>query len=191
MNIAVFGGSFDPPHIGHEEIVRQALRKLDIGRLLVVPAWRNPFKRSFRAPPALRYAWVKKLLSRYPRAKVCDYEMRQNRPVPTIETIRYLKKIYRPQKIYLIIGADNLASLHRWHDYEKLASLVTFVVATREGVKIPENLQKLDIHVSISSTELRRRPRRDRLPANIADDILAYYYGHKEKDEPKNRKNRR
>jgi len=186
MDIALFGGSFDPPHIGHEEIIKKALQKLEISRLFVVPTWRNPFKKSFLAPPTLRYLWVKKLLSHYPKAKVLSYEMRQSRPVPTIETVEYLQNLYHPDKIYLIIGADNLPALHKWHRYEELAKRVTFVVATREGVKIPPKLQKLKIHVSISSTELRRHPKRAWLPVNIADDVLAYYYRHKEKNEPKN-----
>ncbi len=190
MKIALFGGSFDPPHIGHEEIVKTALRTLDIDRLFVVPTWRNPFKHAFHAPPSLRYAWIKKMLTRYPKAKVLDYEMRLHRPVPTIETVTYLQERYHPRTLYLIIGADNLPTLHKWHAYEALRKRVTFVIATRGEREIPPHLQKLDIHVSITSTQLRRRPKRAWLPVRIADDVLAYYYRHKERDEQKSRDHR-
>ena len=50
MNVAIYGGSFDPPHIGHEEIIKQALKTLDIEQLFVVPTYLNPFKNRFFAP---------------------------------------------------------------------------------------------------------------------------------------------
>ncbi|HHD77670.1 MAG TPA: nicotinate (nicotinamide) nucleotide adenylyltransferase, partial [Campylobacteraceae bacterium] len=164
MKIAIFGGSFDPPHTGHEQIIEKSLAKLDIDALFVVPTYLNPFKKKFFAPPDLRYRWVKKLLLPYPRAKALDYELRQNRPVATIETVRYLRKRYHPQKIYLIIGADNLPDLPRWKAYRKLKKMVTFVVATRKGVAIPQNLQKLEVNANISSTELRKKIKREMLP---------------------------
>lgn len=175
MKIAVFGGSFDPPHKGHEAIIREALKNLDIDALFVVPTFLNPFKSSFFAPPKKRYAWIEKLLTNYPKAQVLDFEMQQNRPVPTIETIKYLIDNYQIDKIYLIIGADNVAHLHKWNAFEELDKLVEFVVATREGTNIPENLQKLDIHVTISSTKLREQIKKAYLPDSIADEIMAYY----------------
>ncbi len=175
MNIAIFGGSFDPPHIGHQEIIQKAIAKLDIDMLFVVPTFLNPFKESFFAPAKVRYKWVKKMTQEYKKVKVLSYEIEQNHPVSTIETINYLLQNYDLEKIYLIIGADNVSTLHKWKDYEKLLRLVNFVVATREGIKIPKNLQKLDIHVTISSTKLREKIKKRYLPKSIADEILAYY----------------
>ena len=175
MNIAVYGGSFDPPHIGHEEIIKQALKTLDIEMLFVIPTYLNPFKEKFFIPANLRLKWVEKLLLDYPKAKVLDFEIKQNRPVPTIETIEYLLKNDDIDKIYLIIGADNVASLPRWKEYERLKELVTFVIATRDGVNIPKNLQKLDINVTISSTLLREHLEEKFLPKKIAEEIQHYY----------------
>ncbi len=175
MNVAIYGGSFDPPHIGHEEIIKQSLKTLDIERLFVVPTYLNPFKNRFFAPAKIRLKWVEKLLLPYKKAEVLDFEINQNRPVPSIETIQYLLKTYEIETIYLIIGADNVANLNKWHAYEKLKKLVTFVVATRDGLNIPKNLQKLDINVTISSTKLRQELKREFLPIMIADEILEYY----------------
>ncbi len=175
MNVAIYGGSFDPPHIGHEEIIKQALQKLDIDVLFVVPTFLNPFKKTFLTPANLRLKWVEKLLLAYPKAKVLDFEVAQNRPVPTIETVQYIISKYKINKIYLIIGADNVASLEKWDSYEKLKKLVTFVVASREGFNIPKELQKLQINVTISSTLLRRELNPAYLPIMIAKEVEEYY----------------
>ena len=186
MKAAIFGGSFDPPHIGHEEIIKKALEKLDIDVLFVVPTYLNPFKKKFFVPPHLRYKWVKKLLLPYKKAKVINFELKQRRPVPTIETVNYLEKKYDLDKIYLIIGADNLKSLHKWTDYDKLKEKVEFVVATREDTQIPENLQKLEVNANISSTTLREKLQTKYLPKSLEKEIIDYYK-HKEKNEQENR----
>ncbi len=175
MKAAIFGGSFDPPHKGHEQIIQEALKKLDIEMLFIVPTYLNPFKETFFAPPHLRYKWVKKLLLPYKNVKIIDYEMKQNRPVSTIETIEYINKKYHPEKLYLIIGADNLKSLKKWQDYERLKKDVEFVIATRGEIKIPKNLKKLEVNANISSTDLREKPDIKALPESIADEILKYY----------------
>ncbi len=177
MNVAIYGGSFDPPHIAHEEIIKKSLAKLDIDALFVVPTFLNPFKTKYFAPANLRLKWVKKLLLETPKAKVLDFEIKQNRPVPSIDTIQYIIDNYNINTIYLIIGADNVADLAKWKDYDKLKKLVTFVVATRDGLNIPKNLQKLDINVTISSTSLRDNLKREYLPIMIADEILKFYTG--------------
>jgi nicotinate-nucleotide adenylyltransferase len=183
-NIAVFGGSFDPPHIGHEEIIQKALQKLDIDTLFVVPTFLNPFKKTVTATSQKRFEWIEKLLLPNKNAKLLKYEIEQKRPVPTIETIRHLLKTYNIDKLYLIIGADNLPNLESWKEYKELEKLVHFVVATRDEIKIPKNLQKLNICANISSTKLRENIEKKYLPKSIADDVIAYYT--KERDEPKN-----
>ncbi len=184
INIAVFGGSFDPPHIGHEEIIKVALQQLDIDLLFIVPTFLNPFKKTSFAPTEKRYQWVKKLTLNYPKTKVLKYEIDENKPVPTIETIKHLKENYDLDKIYLIIGADNLPTLHKWKAFEELQKLVHFVIASRDDENIPKSLQKLDIHVNISSTKLREKIKKEYLPKSIADDVIEYY--NKEKNERKN-----
>ena len=63
MNIAIFGGSFDPPHLGHQEIVNEALKSLHVDKLFIVPTHLNPFKKEFFAPSKLRLKWLKKLFT--------------------------------------------------------------------------------------------------------------------------------
>eukprot|EP01155_Anaeramoeba_flamelloides_P027820 Anaeramoba_flamelloidesa828842_26.p1 GENE.a828842_26~~a828842_26.p1 ORF type:complete len:180 (-),score=12.55 a828842_26:474-1013(-) len=156
MNIAIFGGSFDPPHIGHEKIVYESLDVLDIDKLIVIPTYLNPFKKSFKIEPADRLDLVKKLFEKLENVEVSSFEIDQNRAVYAIETVEYLKGLYNPNKIYLIIGADNLEKLHLWYKFDRLNDLVEFVIFKREGFKVKNGFKVLDsVNVDISSTNLR------------------------------------
>jgi len=175
MKIAIFGGSFDPIHLGHIKVIERALKNLDMDKLIVVPAFLNPFKKNFAAPPKLRARWIKKALMPYKKVKICFFEIENNRPTYMIETIYHLQKLYSPSKIYLIIGADNLKSLHKWHKYKNLKSKVEFVVAKRGREKIPLKYKILNVNIPISATELRKRPIRRNLPKIVANEIVRFY----------------
>lgn len=175
MNIAVFGGSFDPPHIGHVQIVKKALNSLPIEKLFIVPTYLNPFKSSFKACENTRFSWLKKLFEDEKKVEILDYEIKQKRAVLAIETVKYLLKNYDINKIYLIIGADNYLHIEKWNSYDKLKDLVEFVIAPRNGISLPEYLQKLDINVNISSSFLRKNLKKEFLPPVLADDIIKYY----------------
>ena len=90
MKIALFGGSFDPPHAGHAAAVRAILSSLKPDLLVIMPSFLNPFKKSFSAPPQLRLKWCRALWSGTPRVEVSDYEISQNRSVPTIQSVKFL-----------------------------------------------------------------------------------------------------
>lgn len=94
MKIALFGGSFDPPHAGHEAAVRAILSALKPDLLVIMPSFLNPFKKSFSAPPRLRLRWCRALWSDAPHVEVSDYEISQNVPVPTIQSVKFLLEKY-------------------------------------------------------------------------------------------------
>ncbi len=171
--IALYGGSFDPPHLGHEAIVK-ALRKLNfIDKVIVMPTFLNPFKESFTAPAELRLQWLKKIFSAYEDVEVSSYEVDLKKKVPTIETVKYLQKCY--EKIYLVIGADNLKSLHQWYKYDELKKLVTFIVVTRDKIEVPKNFIRLEIDEDISSSDLRKNFDSLKIPEKVRDEITQYY----------------
>ena len=171
--IALFGGSFDPPHIAHEAIVKALLNIEEIDKVIVMPTFLNPFKSQSFAPSELRLKWLKEIFSGYKNVEISDFEASQAMKVPTIESVKYLLKRYK--KIYLTIGADNLDSLHKWSNYDELKELVTFVVATRDYVEIPKNFMNLSIDVDISSTTLRHTIDKTKLPQKCAVEIEKYY----------------
>ncbi|MDP1784914.1 MAG: nicotinate-nicotinamide nucleotide adenylyltransferase, partial [Sulfuricurvum sp.] len=125
--------------------------------------------------------WLTEIFEPYEKIEISDFEIKMHRSVPTIETVEH----YAPmdEKLYLIIGADNLPSLTQWHDYEKLCQKVIFVVAARHGIPIPEGMVVLDVNEAISSTHFREQFTPLGLGNDIEKDIITYY---KEHYEPKN-----
>ncbi len=173
MNIALYGGSFDPPHLGHVHVVHAALKMLDIDKVIVVPAFVNPFKSGTHAPAELRLKWLQTIFRDEPNVDVSDYEVRQNRAVKSIETVRHFAA--EGTKIYFIIGADNLASLKQWYRFDELDAMVTWVVATRDKIAIADTYIQLDVQQPISSSELREQIENEHLPKEVADSIKTYY----------------
>lgn len=174
MQIAIFGGSFDPIHIAHEAIVKETLKTLDIDKLIVVPTYLNPFKHSFYLEPKTRFNLLQKVFDKFEKVEVSDYEINQKKTSYSINTVNYLKKLYNPTKIYLIIGEDNLESLENWYQIDELKKIVEFVIASRKGFKInnAEKFISLNIDIDISSTLLRNKIDFDYIPEEIKDDIL-------------------
>ena len=171
--IALFGGSFDPPHIAHETIVKKVLTLNNIEKVIVMPTFLNPFKSQSFAPASLRLKWLKKIFSHYSNVEISDYEVTQGLKVPTIDTVNHLLKRYK--KIYLIIGADNLRGLHLWHKYEQLKDLVTFIIVSRNDITIPKDFIYLEVHEDVSSSALRNRIDAQKLPKECEEEIIKVY----------------
>ncbi len=174
MQLAVFGGSFDPVHIAHEVIVNEAIKELNIDKIVVVPTYLNPFKNSFHLEPRIREKLLRKVFFNNPKVDISDYEIKQNRAVYSIETIKYLKNLYKASKIYLIIGADNMKDLDKWDSIDELKSLVHFVVASRDGFINNDfvKFKNLKIDINISSTMLRDKIDLNFIPIQIKEDII-------------------
>jgi nicotinate-nucleotide adenylyltransferase len=173
LTVAIFGGSFDPPHKGHQQIVQEALKHLDIDRLIVLPAYLNPFKSSSLADASQRLAWCKALFGDLPNVTVSDYEIRQNRSVKTAQSVRHFQKHYDVK--YLIIGADNLSTLSQWHDFAWLNEQVTWVVVTRPGFALQTDMLRswelLTINVPVSSSQIREENQTEHVDNQIAASV--------------------
>ena len=174
--IALYGGSFDPPHIAHEAIVK-ALCELDfLDEIIVMPTYLNPFKKSFTTPAQVRLKWLQKIFAPYKKVTVSSFEVDQEKKVPTIESVYHLLQKY--ETLYLVIGADNVKALHKWHRYNELKECVHFIVATRNDIKVPNDFIKLKIDEEISSSDLREHLDMSKLPKACAQDIARYYKEH-------------
>jgi len=176
--VALYGGSFDPPHIGHEAVIK-ALKKLEfLDEIIIMPTFLNPFKENFFAPSTLRFEWLKEIFSSDKEVKVSSFESDLGQKVPSIVSVKHLLKEY--SKVYLVIGADNLLHLSKWHNFYELNELVTFIVASRDDIKVPSNFIRLDVNEKISSSSLREKMELSKLPKSIGKKIMHYY---KEKHE--------
>ncbi len=174
---ALFGGSFDPPHLGHRAIVQGVLRHPDITKVIVMPAWLNPFKERSHATPEQRLRWCRTVLD-LPGVEISDWEIRQRRPVYTIETWEYLKSRKLPLR-YLVIGSDNLPTITAWHKFERLNDEVVWIVATREeeppDISPLKRAELLRVEVPVSSTMIRRGEGLEYLDPRIRDEVIAVY----------------
>lgn len=168
-SLLVYGGSFDPIHLGHIKALKLALSSLNPQICLLVPTFINPFKTHTTFSPRQRVKWLKRAIKeniKDKRVQIELFEIAQNKPTPTIYTISYLKKLYNVSKIYFLLGADNASHLHTWDEFEKLNSLVEFVFLTRQGYALPSNFPYPILHLDIptSSTEIRKGEKREFLP---------------------------
>ena len=155
--IAIFGGSFDPPHKGHQLIVENAIENLQIDQLFVVPAYLNPFKTSTLADAHTRLSWCHTLFDSLDRVKVDDYEIKEGKSTVTSQSVKYFNQTYNVK--YLIIGSDNLSTLTKWHAFEWLNETVTWVIATRDNHHLDTDelntWELLPIEAPMSSTQIR------------------------------------
>ncbi len=175
--VALYGGSFDPPHRGHEAVV-DALNRLDfIDKIVIMPTYLNPFKNLFTAEATLRYRWLKEIFSEYKKVEVSSFEIDKKRKVPTMESVRELQKEF--DTIYLVIGADNLEKLKEWYQFDLLEKAVSFIVASRNDITIPQDYISLHVDEKISSSALRKRVELSKLPQKYAKEIYTYYEKHK------------
>lgn len=174
MRIAIFGGSFDPVHLGHKKIVETALQYLDIDKLIIVPAYLNPFKDSSYLEAQFRYELVKKLFSAYNKVEVSSYEIDKKTLSYTYETVKHFKSLYSPKKLYFILGEDNLQNLDKWYKIEELKKDLEFIVVTREGTnnKDLSKFKTLNLKIDISSSKIRENFDLKFIPKEIREALL-------------------
>jgi nicotinate-nucleotide adenylyltransferase len=182
--IGLFGGSFDPIHLGHLVLAEQAAEQLKLKRLYFIPAGQSPLKT--RAPLASgrdRLAMIRAAIRGHPEFEALDLEIRRKGPSFTIDTVAAVSE-GTSAKIFLLIGADALSDFARWHRARELARRVTFAVFRRpgsRGIRPPRWVTRwVEVKgplIEISSTAVRERIRRGRsiryLVPDAASAILA------------------
>ena len=176
VTYALFGGSFDPPHLGHSEIIKRVLELKDVDRVLVVPTFLNPFKSSLNAQSKTKLEWVKEVFN-FKNVIVSNYEIEQARAVYTVETFRELSKIYKIK--YIIIGADNLSTLPKWREFDFLNSKVCWIVVTRDDIELDfsylREYKTLPISIDVSSSKIRDGKLLEFVDEKIKSQVLLEY----------------
>lgn len=169
--IGVFGGTFDPPHVGHVSVAREVADALDLDEVLWVPAGRPPHKPDdVSAPAELRLAMTRAAAAADARFRVSDLELRRPGPSYTVDTLRELLSAARagaaddePPELVLIIGHDQYRTFDSWRSAETIRRLATLAVMDRGGEGLlgptePGEVVRVPVRrVDVSSTEVRAR----------------------------------
>ena len=130
--VGVFGGTFDPPHLGHLAAAEWARDQLGLERVVFVPAATPPHKRDrTRSPVAARLAMTRLAVRGQAGFVVSDLETRRRGPSFTVDTLRALALRAPRSRWFLIVGEDNLNEFHSWREPEAILTLATLVVALR------------------------------------------------------------
>ncbi|MDW8240290.1 MAG: nicotinate-nucleotide adenylyltransferase [Acidobacteriota bacterium] len=158
LRIGIFGGSFDPVHQGHMEVAVAVCNRLSLDRVEFVPAFRAPHKKSAAtASHWHRFAMLVLATTAHEKFFVSPIELELSRPAYTIETIQRFKQQWPDQtEFYFILGADSLAEITSWKDYETLLSSCHFVAVNRPGHDLsvnhlPESAHRRVIDLRVSS----------------------------------------
>jgi nicotinate-nucleotide adenylyltransferase len=159
MKIGIYGGTFDPIHNGHLIMARDAVEKLGLDEIILIPNATPPHRPGDKpAPDALRFEMVGAAIAGEPRFKANDIELRRGGVSYSFDTVLALRQKYPADaEFYFLVGGDNLDELHSCHRIEELKRLVTFVVLNRGTRDAEHPVMKLDRRIDISATEIRAR----------------------------------
>ncbi|RZJ06546.1 MAG: nicotinate (nicotinamide) nucleotide adenylyltransferase [Rubrivivax sp.] len=189
MKLALFGGSFDPPHLGHLAFARFALDALAPERLLWLPAgrqWQKPDQ--VMAAGVHRVAMLRQLIAGEPRFAIDDRELHRRGPSFTADTLREFKLQNPEAELMFLIGQDQYARLATWYRAEVVVELATLVVVPRSGEAVvtppgmpPHRLQVLNLpEIPISSTAVREAlARGDDISPLVGADVAGYIASHR------------
>jgi nicotinate-nucleotide adenylyltransferase len=162
--IGLFGGSFDPIHLGHLLVAQTAREEMELSRLYFIPAAQSPFKPE-RQPtaPAVRLQMLRLALTGKAWCAIDDQEIRRGGVSYTIDTVRDFARRFPQADLYYLIGADHVEKLPKWRDAAQLAALTRFLVIPRPGDEerhLPPPFRGRMLRgfpVAISSSQLRER----------------------------------
>ena len=172
--IGIFGGTFDPIHIGHLIVAEDIRERFVLDRVLFIPSGNPPHKANYNVTPAVhRYSMVFLAVESNPFFEVSRIEMEREGYIYTVDTLAHLKELYgNKTEMFFIIGADIVWDLPKWKEPDKLFRMCEFIAALRPGCGRERLLMEIDRlrsqHqakiiaadaplIGISSTEIRER----------------------------------
>lgn len=158
MRIALFGGTFDPPHCGHIKIARAARAALTLDRILMAPVGRQPLKNPLQgASFQQRLEMVALAVADEPGIESSDADapLPGDRPNYTLDTVERLRLSLGPDTtLFFLMGADSLQTFKNWHCSRELLFAAEFIIASRPGFSLDELAQALPAGIKISGTAL-------------------------------------
>jgi len=196
--IALFGGTFDPIHLGHTAVAAEACKHIGAEKIIFVPAKRSPLKGSIpKAGDADRLKMIALAIAGNKNFQLSDYELQKPAPSYTLQTVRHFQAEFGGETaIYWLLGADSIEDLPYWHRIVELIDQCNLSTMYRAGCDRPDfsrfesiwgrqRVEKLQRHVvptsliDISSTEIRNRLAAGRDVSDMLHPAVAdYIYSH-------------
>lgn len=170
MNIGIYGGSFNPVHMGHINLAESAVREFGLDMVCFVPSRISPHRSSNEYASAEdRLEMLRLATSGKPFFCVSDYELKNDRISYSIYTVEHFRKKFPADRLFLLLGSDMLLSFDKWYCFEKILSQVTLIVVSRNNGDMDSLKRKAaelsvygEILISnalpevVSSTEIRK-----------------------------------
>lgn len=184
MRIGIFGGTFNPIHLGHLLVAQDTLEKLRLDTIIFIPAF-NPPHKTVMLPYDIRKTLVKMAIRDNPNFQLSEIEKKRGGKSFTIDTLKILKKDFPTDKLFFIMGIDQYLELDTWKEPEKIFQMVKVAILKRPGYSIKfknepwynkANTIFLDsIEVGIKASDIRKRIRNNlSIRYLVPDSVLNY-----------------
>jgi nicotinate-nucleotide adenylyltransferase len=180
MKLGLFGGSFDPVHIGHLLVAQAAVEELGLARLFFVPAAQSPFKSENKIAPAeIRLKLLRLALAGKTDCEIDEQEIRRGGISYSIETLRDYAERFPQAELFYLVGADNISKLNEWREADQLAKIAEFVVVPRTGETLAEFPKPFrgrilkGFPIEISSSQIRARLKAGLTIENLVPPFVA------------------
>jgi len=160
VKLGIFGGTFDPPHIGHLIVAQDATTVLGLDRVVFIPAAEPPHKRGETITEAsVRLAMVRAAVAEVDEFEADDLELRRGGSSWTVDTVREIAGRSPSVELFLLLGSDQYTEFETWRDPAGILRLARLAVLTREGgdVHLDGALAVRVTRIDLSSTDIRRR----------------------------------
>ena len=186
MRVGVYGGSFDPPHVGHVLIAGDACDELRLDRLIVIPAGVQPLKENqpWRAPALHRLEMARLAFAGDPRMEVDTIEIDREGLSFTVDTLEEIARRNPGAELFLLIGRDSYDEMEKWRNPGRIRELATLAILERDtpagrpvdaAGTVPVTTRRIDV----SSTEVRQRVRDGRgISGFVSQGVEGYIRDH-------------
>jgi len=178
MKIAILGGAFNPPHLGHLTVAQEVLEILGLDKVFFIPTNISPHKKNEEIDPNKRMEMVRLAISDNPKFQALDVEIKREGISFTIDTVRQLKTTYPEDEFYLITGSDLANSLSSWKDCQLLKKEVTIIVVNRQDYPLKEenSFELINItQLKVSSSQIRAKVKNNYSVRYLTGDKIANY----------------
>jgi len=179
VNVFLFGGSFNPPHVAHALAVAYLLSTQEVDRILVIPCFLHPFAKEL-APFEDRMAMCEAAMGWLPKTTISRVEEELGGESRTLRTVEHLHGQHPDWRMRLVVGADILLEGRRWHGFDRVVELSPLLVLGRSGFVASGSPEP--VLPEVSSTAIReaiRAGRREGLEALVPREVLSYIDEHR------------